>query len=369
MEDALPSVPIQMVAWEGEPPWPLNMIIWGYSYKVLFMTLVVVGVVALVFGLLARNLKLVPGRKQTLLEMVVGFLQEVVYGTLGPKDGRTFLPLIGTIFLFVWTANMIGILPTGGVFEWINHVADRPGGPNLMFDLGDWGTAVIPGAIEPSRSVNFPWGLGIMVFFLMHILAIKRKGMGTYLDEYFEPHLGKLTIPYQKTWARVAMSLFGFAAAGAFGFLVGWYADSQWETDLARWVLGGALGVYASFCFLLKPRREPKAVGVPNLFMAPLNIIGKFAEILSMCFRLFGNIFGGAIIIALIGGFVKPILPILLQGFFGLFVGTVQAFVFAVLCLTYIAVEIHEEEDIQVAGKDIHAEIHVPEDTPAEAKA
>ncbi len=342
MDDTLPGVPVQLVAWHEAPPWPLNLLVWGYSYETLFMTVLVVLLVTLGFGLLARKPRLVPGRRQTLLELVVGFLKEVVYGTLGPKDGRRFLPFIGTIFLFVWTANIIGILPTGEVFRWINGLLGRPDGPNLLLE-SQAGTFVLPAAVEPSRDVNFPWGLGIMVFILMHLMAIHRKGMGRYLDEYFEPHLGTVTVPCQHLWARVLLGVLGGLAAGGFGFLVGLFLDSQWGTGTVRYWLGGALAVYSFACYLVKLKHEPKAVGVPNIFMAPLNIIGKFAEILSMCFRLFGNIFGGAVIIALIGGFVKPVMPILLQGFFGLFVGTVQAFVFAVLCLTYIAVEISEE--------------------------
>jgi F0F1-type ATP synthase membrane subunit a len=303
-------------------------------------------------GLLARRLALVPGRRQALLEAVVDFLREVVYGTLGPKDGRRFLPLIGTIFLFVWTSNVIGLIPTGDLFRTVNAWRGHPEyGTNLIVEFSS-GTLSIPGAIEPSRNVNFPWGLGIMVFFLMHGLAIRRKGMARYLDEYFEPHLGGFTWPYQKWWARIVMALVGLGLAGGLGYAVGHFFESQWRERWPAaepWIslgLAGALGLYAFVCYLVKPVFGPKRIGVPNIFMAPLNIIGKFAEILSMCFRLFGNIFGGAIIMLMIASAIKPVLPIFLHGFFGLFVGTVQAFVFAVLCLTYIAVEIREEEEV-----------------------
>ncbi len=345
MDDALPGVPVQVLSGGDRLPWPLNLLVWGYAYDTFFMTVVVVAVVSLGLWLLARRPQMVPTRRQALLEAIVGFFREVVYGTLGPRDGRRFLPFIATIFLFVWTSNVIGIIPTGDIFAWINEVVGREGGTSLVFETGA-GTLVIPGAEEPSRNVNFPWGLGIMVFLLMHGMAIHRKGMAAYLDEFFEPHLGSFTVPYQHWGVRVLMGLFGFAAAGAFGYVVGTFLDAQWASGpwVAR-ILAGVLGVYAFICFLAKPAFEPKRVGVPNLFMAPLNIIGKFAEILSMCFRLFGNIFGGAIIILLIAGSIKAVLPIFLQGFFGLFVGTVQAFVFAVLCLTYIAVEIREEEE------------------------
>jgi len=346
MEDALPSVPNQVLSWH--PPWPLNLLIWGYSYETIFMTFLVVGLLGALLGLAVRKPKLVPGRIQAALEMAVEFLRDVVYSTLGPEDRRKFLPFIGTIFLYVWTSNLVGLLPTNDIFEAVNRWADRPEyGQNLVFAFRS-GTIVIPGAVEPTRNVNFPWGLGIMIFFLMHILAIQRKGMARYLDEYFQPHLGRFRWPYQKWWARIAMGLFMMGAAGGLGYAIGAFLDHQWATQphVAR-ILGVALGLYAFVCCLVRPKFEPKEIGVPNLFIAPLNIIGKFAEILSMCFRLFGNIFGGAVILLMISSVVKPVLPIMLQGFFGLFVGTVQAFVFSVLCLTYTAVEIREEEEVE----------------------
>jgi F0F1-type ATP synthase membrane subunit a len=346
MEDALPNVPNQLLSWQ--PPWPLNLLVWGYSYETLVMTVLVVALLGILLGLAARRPKLVPGRVQALLETAVGFLRDVVYSTLGPEDGRKFLPFIGTIFLFVWTSNLVGLIPTSDIFQTVNELAGRPEyGQNLVF-AWNGGTLVIPGAVEPTRNVNFPWALGVMVFFLMHILAIRRKGMARYLDEYFQPHLGRFTWPYQRWWARAVMAVVLMGVAGAFGYVVGMFLDRQWATPpyIARG-LGGALGLYAFVCCLVRPKFEPKEIGVPNLFIAPLNIIGKFAEILSMCFRLFGNIFGGAVILLMIASVIKPVLPILLQGFFGLFVGTVQAFVFSVLCLTYIAVEIREEEEVE----------------------
>jgi F-type H+-transporting ATPase subunit a len=73
--------------------------------------------------------------------------------------------------------------------------------------------------------------------------------------------------------------------------------------------------------------------------MAPLNIVGELAKVVSISFRLFGNIFGGAIIIAVVSPLIYHlVLPPILTAFFGLFVGVVQAFVFTMLTLTYIAV-------------------------------
>jgi F-type H+-transporting ATPase subunit a len=93
----------------------------------------------------------------------------------------------------------------------------------------------------------------------------------------------------------------------------------------------------------------------PFFFLLPLNVIGLFASIISISFRLFGNIFGGFVITKLylqfIGG--KPLLEIigivsglniLLVLFFVLFAGFIQAFVFSMLSLTYLSLAIQKEE-------------------------
>lgn len=79
----------------------------------------------------------------------------------------------------------------------------------------------------------------------------------------------------------------------------------------------------------------------PIFFMAPLNIIGELAKIVSISFRLFGNIMGGSIIILVVSYLTYSVLlPPFLYAFFGLFVGTIQAFVFTMLTVVYISVQV-----------------------------
>ena len=79
----------------------------------------------------------------------------------------------------------------------------------------------------------------------------------------------------------------------------------------------------------------------PMFFMMPLNVIGEMAKIVSISFRLFGNIMGGSIIILVVSHLTYSLLlPPLLNAFFGLFVGTIQAFVFTMLTVVYISVQI-----------------------------
>ena len=79
----------------------------------------------------------------------------------------------------------------------------------------------------------------------------------------------------------------------------------------------------------------------PIFFMMPLNVIGELAKIVSISFRLFGNIMGGSIIILVVSHLTYSlVLPPLLNAFFGLFVGTIQAFVFTMLTVVYISVQV-----------------------------
>jgi len=77
----------------------------------------------------------------------------------------------------------------------------------------------------------------------------------------------------------------------------------------------------------------------PVILFAPLNVVGELAKVVSHSFRLFGNILGGAIIIVIVSYLIKfLLLPPFLMGFFGLFAGSIQAFVFTMLAATYLAV-------------------------------
>ncbi len=84
-------------------------------------------------------------------------------------------------------------------------------------------------------------------------------------------------------------------------------------------------------------------------FLLPLHITGKLAQIISISFRLFGNIFGGTIIVQILqmlkGGVwywetVTLPLNLIVALFFGIFEGLIQAFVFYMLTLTYLAIGI-----------------------------
>jgi F-type H+-transporting ATPase subunit a len=71
------------------------------------------------------------------------------------------------------------------------------------------------------------------------------------------------------------------------------------------------------------------------VFLGILDIIGEFAKVLSMSCRLFGNIFAGEVMIAVITGLVTFILPMPFM-LISIFSGVVQAFVFTLLAVNFM---------------------------------
>ncbi len=83
----------------------------------------------------------------------------------------------------------------------------------------------------------------------------------------------------------------------------------------------------------------------PYWWLFPLNIIEELAKPVSLALRLFGNIFSGGIIIALIAGLPAYLLwaPTATWKLFDLFIGLIQAFIFALLTVLYFGSATSEE--------------------------
>lgn len=78
----------------------------------------------------------------------------------------------------------------------------------------------------------------------------------------------------------------------------------------------------------------------PIWFLFPLNIIGELANPVSLSFRLFGNIISGVIIMALMYsalGLVAPIITPVFHGYFDVFSGLIQTFIFMMLTMVFIS--------------------------------
>jgi F-type H+-transporting ATPase subunit a len=74
----------------------------------------------------------------------------------------------------------------------------------------------------------------------------------------------------------------------------------------------------------------------PSVFMLPFNVMGEFSRTIALAVRLFGNVMSGHMIVGILVSIVPLIFPIVMQAL-GLLTGLIQAYIFAVLAIVYIA--------------------------------
>lgn len=184
---------------------------------------------------------------------------------------------------------------------------------------------------------------GVMVTRRKGVLPHSMQVLGELLVGQFyqltEDALGKA---YVEKYAPLICSLFMFVVLsnwlGVFPHLE--EPTKDLNTPLSLGIMGFVIAHYAgirSKGF----KAYAKEYFQPVFFMMPLNVIGELAKIISISFRLFGNIMGGAIIILVVSYLCYSlVLPPFLVAFFGIFVGTIQAFVFTMLTLVYISIQV-----------------------------
>lgn len=88
----------------------------------------------------------------------------------------------------------------------------------------------------------------------------------------------------------------------------------------------------------------------PTFLMLPFNIIGEISRTIALAVRLFGNIMSGSMIAGILLSVVPLFFPVIMQAL-GLLTGMVQAYIFAILTIVYIAsaTGAHEERDKKVS--------------------
>jgi F-type H+-transporting ATPase subunit a len=117
-----------------------------------------------------------------------------------------------------------------------------------------------------------------------------------------------------------------------------------------------ALALFVFICYHLAGFWRRGVLGHPLkvlkghvVFLAPINLVEELAKPISLSLRLFGNIFAGGILVALIALFPPWIMwaPNAIWKSFDLFVGAIQAFIFALLTILYFSqsMELDEQHD------------------------
>jgi F-type H+-transporting ATPase subunit a len=191
----------------------------------------------------------------------------------------------------------------------------------------------------------FPFVFTIFVFTLIANLATFIPGQSAFTitrGEISVPLFRAIIADYGMVFTLTLLSIMttqivAIAVHGPFGY-VGKFINLK--------------GLYNFFKKLLKGKLDLGllASGLFDVFMGVMDFVGELAKVVSLSFRLFGNIFAGEVLTAVmlfLAPFIVP-LPFMLLG---LLSAIVQAFVFSVLTLIYItmASEIEEDEYLEQA--------------------
>ena len=88
----------------------------------------------------------------------------------------------------------------------------------------------------------------------------------------------------------------------------------------------------------------------PTFFMLPFNIIGELSRTLALAVRLYGNMMSGTIIVAILLTITPLIFPVVMQAL-GLLTGLIQAYIFAILAMVYIASASKAHQELEKKGE------------------
>ncbi len=77
--------------------------------KVIFSA-ILVALISFLAIFVSKGLKLIPDRRQTFAEILIGGLDEVVCGIISAK-GRKYTPFLGSLFIYIFVSNMFGLIP------------------------------------------------------------------------------------------------------------------------------------------------------------------------------------------------------------------------------------------------------------------
>jgi F-type H+-transporting ATPase subunit a len=148
-------------------------------------TWAIMAVLAVVCRAVTHRLRPIPDARQAVLEIVVAGIASQIEDVLR-KPAEPFLPLIGTLFIFLATANLSGLLP---------------------------------GVEAPTGKLETPAALALIVFFSVHYFGIRARGLGGYLASFAEPKLIMLPLNVLSELTRtfsLMVRLFGNVMSGEF---------------------------------------------------------------------------------------------------------------------------------------------------------
>ena len=232
-------------------------------------------------------------------------------------------------------------------------LGEVPGKLQSIFEMMVEGALAMCDQVTNDRALSlkiFPIAISVFFFILINnwLGIMPLGGLGIILRSEeglaFIPYLRGGTADINTTLALAIMAVVG---ANIFGVL----SLGVWKT-LNKYVNLKALGD-----IFRKIRHEPTIILVAPItfFVGLIEIIGEFAKIASLSFRLFGNVFAGEVLLVSMAALVAYVVPIPFM-FLELLVGVIQALIFSILLVVYFTIaasdhEEHEEGEEKLIGQ------------------
>jgi len=240
-----------------------------------------------------------------------------------------------------WIAVLIIIIVFISLRKKLKEV---PGKLQNIFEMLLDGALSLCDQVTGNRKISmrvFPLAFSIFIFVLINnwLGLLPFGGFGIVEnnggESVFVPFLRSGTADINTTLALAVMTVIG---SNLFGIIV----VGIWKM-FNKYVNLKSLGQ-----IFTKVWKEPTILIVApiNFFVGILELIGEIAKVASLSFRLFGNVFAGEVLLLSMSAILAYGLPIPFM-FLEIFVGFIQAFIFAILTITYftIAAEDHSEEE------------------------
>lgn len=217
---------------------------------------------------------------------------------------------------------------------------------SLMEELNCNVVFTIPlfGGIDVLESVVVTWIItGIIMIaslILVHGLKVRQIGRKQaalekgicFLYDFFEELLGKDGRAYIPYLITVVIYI---AIANMIG-LLGMKSPTKDLNVTASLAVMSIILVEAAGIRKKGVKKWLKSFAEPIPIVAPINVLELFIRPLSLCMRLFGNVLGAVVVMALIKYLVPLIVPLPFSFYFDIFDSVIQAYVFVFLTSLYI---------------------------------
>jgi F-type H+-transporting ATPase subunit a len=194
----------------------------GQEWLILSHFVLVLGIVFYIARSATNKMQLVPNGAQNVMEAFIGGVIAMGADTMGEKNARVYLPLIGSFAFVIFISNMMG---------------------------------VIPGFEAPTGNINFTLSLALIVFVYYNYVGIKKNGFVNYFKHFMGPLpiLAPLMFPIEiishlSRIISLSFRLFG-SIKGDDMFLMVLLMLVPWLLPLPGFFLLTAFGLLQAFIF------------------------------------------------------------------------------------------------------------------------